>query len=94
MKRNFLIISVLVFVISFLERSLLNSIRHFLDEQVYIEVGLKYLKGTPPYLFNYEHPPLAKYIIDLFAIRNAHALLFVIAVTLTISLIVCMAYYF
>ncbi len=36
-----------------------------LDENYYIDAGLKYVKGAPPIEENYEHPPLAKYIIGL-----------------------------
>jgi len=94
MKNNFLIVLALTFLIPFLENFFLNPIVYFLDEQVYIKAGLKYLRGIPPHLFNYEHPPLAKYIIGLFAIKNIQVLLPIIAITLTVLLIMFMAYYF
>jgi len=33
------------------------------DEHYYISVGLKYVAGVPPIKANFEHPPLAKYVI-------------------------------
>lgn len=35
------------------------------DEDVYIECGVSYLGGAPPIECNFEHPPLAKYLIGL-----------------------------
>ena len=35
------------------------------DEIVYIEAGLRYVTGVPPRDVNFEHPPLAKYLIGL-----------------------------
>jgi len=33
------------------------------DEELYREVGVEYVGGTPPAGLNFEHPPLAKYVI-------------------------------
>lgn len=33
------------------------------DEEVYVECGLRYVAGLPPIECNFEHPPLAKYVI-------------------------------
>ena len=38
------------------------------DELIYVECGLKNIKGLPPFECNFEHPPLAKYFIGLFSI--------------------------
>jgi len=41
-----------------------TSLPAYLDEKVYIECGVSYIaKLTPPLSCNFEHPPLAKYII-------------------------------
>ncbi len=37
----------------------------YFDETFYIKAGLAYLKGEDPSMINYEHPPLAKYLIGL-----------------------------
>jgi predicted membrane-bound dolichyl-phosphate-mannose-protein mannosyltransferase len=36
------------------------------DELIYVECGLKYISGVPPFECNFEHPPFAKYFIGLF----------------------------
>jgi len=56
----------------------------FSDETIYIKAGLAYLNGVMPYNFNFEHPPLAKYIIGFFSILNMGFLLPSIALSLTI----------
>jgi predicted membrane-bound dolichyl-phosphate-mannose-protein mannosyltransferase len=38
------------------------------DELIYVECGLKYINGLPPFECNFEHPPFAKYFIGLFSI--------------------------
>jgi 4-amino-4-deoxy-L-arabinose transferase-like glycosyltransferase len=41
-----------------------TSLPAYLDEKIYIECGVSYVvKLTPPLSCNFEHPPLAKYII-------------------------------
>jgi len=45
-------------------------ITKYKDEIIYINAGLMYIQGTLPISYNYEHPPLAKYIIGLAAMYN------------------------
>ena len=40
----------------------------FCDEVLYIKAGEAYLRGVPPIFINFEHPPLAKYLIGFFYI--------------------------
>ena len=40
--------------------------RSFNDEKIYIIAGNKYICGIAPYYINFEHPPLAKYLIGIF----------------------------
>ena len=37
----------------------------YADEVIYITAGKRYIVGQPPYFYNFEHPPLAKYLIGL-----------------------------
>ncbi len=41
-----------------------NALPRYLDEVVYVSCGREYVANfTPPYLCNFEHPPLGKYLI-------------------------------
>jgi predicted membrane-bound dolichyl-phosphate-mannose-protein mannosyltransferase len=47
------------------------------DELIYVECGLKYISGLPPFECNFEHPPFAKYFIGLFSILGIARFIYV-----------------
>jgi predicted membrane-bound dolichyl-phosphate-mannose-protein mannosyltransferase len=49
----------------------------YLDEEVYIECGLRYISGLSPFECNFEHPPFAKYFIGLFSILGIARFIYV-----------------
>jgi len=56
---------------------------------VYIKAGIDYLNGVAPYYSNFEHPPLAKYIIGVFSVLGMRSYLPIV----TISLIIIITYH-
>ncbi len=58
----------------------------FCDEVLYIKAGEAYLRGVPPIFINFEHPPLAKYLIGFFYIIKLGSYLPLITILLSVFL--------
>lgn len=64
-KKIFFICITSILVLIYINFFIQSVLPRYGDEKVYIECGLMYIQGSPPINCNYEHPPLAKYIIGL-----------------------------
>ena len=54
------------------------------DPKYYVAAGKKYVEGLPPLRYNFEHPPLAKYIIGVCAVIGFASLCSLIVYSLTL----------
>ena len=59
----------------------------FADEVIYINAGKAYIRGVAPYFINFEHPPLAKYVIGFFSMLGISTYLPMIMIISAIVLI-------
>lgn len=71
-------------VLAYASRHLTSIVPLYFDEREYIRCGLRYVGGAPPLLCNFEHPPLGKYLIGLFASVNAGMILLVLSYFLSL----------
>jgi len=78
---------VLLILSSYVVIKFCKPIHIFLDEKIYIEAGRKYINGMAPYFFNFEHPPLAKYLIGVFDVLHAGNFLPVMCIVSSIFLV-------
>ncbi|MEM2229342.1 MAG: glycosyltransferase family 39 protein [Ignisphaera sp.] len=67
-----LVVSVFYFVLD----SFGNRLPRYGDEVYYIDCGLRYVSGVPPYLCNFEHPPFAKYFIGFLHVFGVDRIVF------------------
>lgn len=74
-------------ILTYSSRYLTSLAPQYLDEEVYIKCGIKYINGLPPVLCNFEHPPLGKYVIGLFVSANAGLLLPILNYFLSLSIL-------
>ncbi len=83
-RRSFhvLIILLISFLIIYTSNNMAAPI--YGDERIYIEAGMKYINGIPPLYYNYEHPPLAKYLIGLSTIIGDPHLISIICYILSL----------